>query len=92
MEGGNLLLIPGRRVANPGEPSDPRIELPPERIEALIDQDRAIFTKLAHDLSDSMVPVLQAIEAKDRHKLLDAGDGIDRACENCHMKYWYPLR
>ena len=72
MEGANLLLIPGRRVANPGEPSDPRIELPPERIEALINQDRAIFTKLALDLSDSMVPVLQAIEAKDRHKLLDA--------------------
>jgi hypothetical protein len=92
MEGANLLLMPGRRVANPGEASDPRIELPPDRIEALINQDRANFTKLAHDLYDSMVPVLQAIEAKDKHKLLDAGDGIDRACENCHTKYWYPPR
>ena len=90
MEGANLLLIPGRRVANSGRASDPRIELPPERIEALINEDRATFTRMAHDLYDSMVPVLQAIEAKDRHRLLDVGEGIDRACENCHLKYWYP--
>ena len=92
MEGANLLLIPGRRVAKAGQASDPRIELPPDRIEAMINHDRENFTKLAHDLYDSMIPVLQAIEAKDKHKLLDAGDGIDRACENCHMKYWYPPR
>jgi hypothetical protein len=90
MEGANLLLMPGRRVANPGSVSDPQIELPPDRIEALINEDRANFTRLAHDLYDTMVPVLQAIEAKDRHKLLDVGEGIERACENCHIKYWYP--
>jgi hypothetical protein len=90
MEAANLLLIPGRRVANPGDPSDPRIELPPDRIEALINQDRASFTQRAHALYDSMVPVLQAIEAKDRHRLMDAGDAIDVACESCHLKYWYP--
>jgi len=21
---------------------------------------------------------------------LNAGDAIDKACENCHLKYWYP--
>jgi hypothetical protein len=36
-----------------------------------------------------VVPALQAIEAKDKDKLLEAGDAIDRACENCHLKYWY---
>ena len=90
MEGANLLLIPGRRVANSDSASDPRIELPPDRIEALINEDRANFTRLAHDLYDTMVPVLQAIEAKDRHRLLEVGEGIERACENCHTKYWYP--
>lgn len=90
MEGANLLLIPGRRVANSDSASDPRFELPPDQVEALINKDRANFTKLAHGLYDSMVPVLQAIEAKDRHKLLEAGEGIEPACENCHIKYWYP--
>ena len=89
MEGANLLLIPGRRVARPGEKVDPRVAIPPDQIEALINQDRAGFTKLAYELYDSVVPVLQAIEAKDKDKLLEVGDGIDRACENCHTKYWY---
>ena len=90
MEGANLLLIPGRRVANADSASDPRFELPPDRVEALINEDRASFTKLAHDLYDTMVPVLQAIEAKDGHRLLEVGEGIESVCENCHKKYWYP--
>jgi len=89
MEGANLLLVPGRRVAKPGEQVDPRIALPPDQIEALINQDRAAFTKMAHDLYDSALPVLQAIEAKNKDKLLEVSDGIDKACENCHSKYWY---
>ncbi len=92
MEASNLLLMPGRRVARPGEKGDPRIELPPERIEALISEDRAAFAKMAHDLYDSVVPALKAIDGKNKDALLDAGDAIDRACENCHMKYWYPKR
>ena len=92
MEGANLLLVPGRRVARPGEKVDPRIALPTDQIEALIREDRASFTKMAHDLHDSVLPVLQAIEAKDKDKLLEVGDGIYRACENCHIKYWYAKR
>ena len=92
MEASNLLLIPGRRVARPGEKGDPRVELPPEQIEALINQDRANFTKLANGLYDSVLPVLRAIEAKDKEALLEAGDAIDRACEGCHFTYWYPKK
>ena len=87
MEGANLLLVPGRRVARPGEKVDPQIALPTDQIEALIKEDRASFTKMALDLHDSVLPVLQAIEAKDKDKLLEVGDGIDQACENCHIKY-----
>jgi hypothetical protein len=92
MEGANLLLIPGRRVAAAGQTADPRVELPPDQIEALINQDRASFVSLAHGLYDSVVPALQAIDAKDKEKLLEAGDAIDRACESCHIKYWYAKR
>ena len=92
MEASNLLLIPGRRVARPGEKGDPRVELPPEQIEALINQDRANFNKLANGLYDSVLPALRAIEAKDKEALLEAGDAIDRACEGCHFTYWYPKK
>ena len=92
MEASNMLLIPGRHVARPGEKGDPRVELPPEQIEALINKDRANFTKLASGLYDSVLPALRAIDAKDKEALLEAGDAIDQACESCHFTYWYPKK
>jgi len=91
VEATNLLLIPGRHVAKPGEKSEnPGIELGPEEIETVINQDRAAFINFAHGLHDAAVPALKAIEAKDVQGLSDAGEKIDTACENCHLKYWYP--
>src|SRR5207248_1665475 len=41
MEATNLLLTPGRHVARTGEKADdPKIELAPEAIEAMVNQDR----------------------------------------------------
>ena len=33
---------------------------------------------------------LAAIDKKDADALSDAGETIDEACEQCHLKYWYP--
>ena len=33
---------------------------------------------------------MQAVNAKDKDALLRALDGIDKACEVCHLRYWYP--
>jgi hypothetical protein len=91
LEATNLLLVPGRHVAKPGEKADdPKVELAPEQIETLIGQDRAAWVKLAHGLHDATMESMKAIEKKDAEGLLNTGDGIDRACENCHLKYWYP--
>lgn len=92
LEGSNLLLMEGRRVANPGTKSEnPGIELEPEQMEKLMAEDRASFVKLARGLYDATLPALKAIDAKNADGLLDAGEGIDQACEACHLKYWYPL-
>jgi hypothetical protein len=91
IEATNLLLMEGRHVAKPGEKSEnPDVELGPEQIQVLIDQDRESWVKLAHGLHDAAVPALKAIEARNTQGLLDAGEGIDAACEACHLKYWYP--
>jgi hypothetical protein len=87
----NLILMPGRRVAAPGEKEqDPNVNLTPERIEAMISSDPAAWIKMTTDLHDSILPALKAIDAKDAKALSDAGVGIDKACETCHLKYWYP--
>ena len=55
-----------------------------------INQDRAAFMNFARALHDAVLPALKSIEAKDVKGLSDAGEHMDTACENCHLKYWYP--
>ena len=91
LEATNLLQMPGRHVAKPGEKADdPKVELSPDQIEAEIAKDRASWIKYTHGLHDATMEAFKAIEAKDTEGLLNAGDGIDNACEKCHLQYWYP--
>jgi hypothetical protein len=92
-EGTNLLKMP-RRVAPPGDqnkstgPNAP--ELSPEQIQAKIEQDRPLWNKHANELRDHALRVLEIVKARDADALFQAGSDIDRACENCHLEYWYP--
>ena len=91
LEATNLLLIPGRHIARPGEKAeDPKIELSPEAIETLVNQDRASWTRFAHGLHDAALEALQAVDAKSTEGIMSAGENLDKACESCHQKYWYP--
>jgi hypothetical protein len=91
MEVSNLLQMPGRPVARPGEKSSyPGIELGPEEIQAEIDKDLPGWIARAKALREAVAPSLAAIEAKDAQKLEQVGETIDTACENCHLEYWYP--
>ena len=90
VEASNLLQIPGRHVAKPGERNEQGIELQPEQIEALINQDRQAWISFAHGLHDAATMAINAADAKDPEKVLDSGTQIDDACERCHQQYWYP--
>ncbi len=91
VEATNLLRIPHRLVAKPGEKSEnPRIELQPETIQKLIAEDQARWTGLVDRLHDAAVPALKAIEEKNAKGLFDAGEHLEQACEACHQRYWYP--
>jgi plastocyanin len=91
VEATNLLRVPGRHVARPGEKSEnPRIELQPETIQKMIAEDPAAWGALVDRLHDAAVPALQAIEARNAKGLFDAGEHIEHACEACHQRYWYP--
>ena len=93
MEATDLLQIPLRKVALPGQKADnPQVELSPEVIKTLIDSDRGSWIKHAHELHDATSAMLKAVEAKNKDGVLDAGDLIDKACETCHKQYWYPER
>jgi cytochrome c556 len=90
LEASNLLLVPGRHVAKPGEKAeDERVDLKPEEIEDRVKNDPGAWTSGAHGLHAATIESLQAIEARDVKALLNAGDVLDQACETCHRRYWY---
>jgi len=90
-EGANLLMMPGRHVAQPHEKSDtPGVELEPAEMEVLINKDRAAFIERAKALHEAGMAAVAAADAKDAQKLFEVGEQIEQACENCHSHYWYP--
>jgi hypothetical protein len=74
-------LLEGRRAARTRDRSkNPEVESQPEDIQKLLDADGSDFIRRAGRLRD----------AKDKDALLLGLDGIDKACESCHLRYWYP--
>jgi hypothetical protein len=91
VEAANLLMMPERRVAKPGDKSEnPEIELSPEEIEALISKDRDTFIQLAKDFQQNAIAQLKAADQRNVEEMLQLGGELDVKCENCHRKYWYP--
>ena len=91
IEASNLLMMPGRAMARPGEKSvAPGVELEPAEMEELVKKDPAGWQQRARALHDISVDVLKVVDAKDVQKLFDIGEDLDKACENCHRQYWYP--
>jgi hypothetical protein len=90
-EAANLLMVPGRHVARPGEKSEtPGVELEPQEMEALINKDLPAWRKRVKALHDAGLAEIQAIDARDAQKVFEVGELVERACENCHSQYWYP--
>lgn len=92
IEGANLLAMPGRKVAPEGAPLDPD-ELAgekPEDIQKAMATNRTAWVQLAQGLHDAGLEVMSAIQAKSPEQLIEAGEKLDTACENCHMTFWYP--
>lgn len=78
VEASNLLLIPGRRMARPGEKAeDARVDLQPEDIEALLAKDPAAWALREHWLHDAATQSLKAVDARDATALMNAGETLD---------------
>jgi hypothetical protein len=91
IEASNLLIVPGRAMARPGEKSvAPGVELEPAEMEVLVKKDIEGWRRHAKDLHDISLKVLDVVEKKDAQALFDIGEDLDKACENCHRAYWYP--
>ena len=93
-EATNLLKMPDRKMALPDEadaksaPDAP--ELTPRQIEEKVGKDRENWGKKADALREAAVKAMAAAKAHDKDGIMNVGEEIDNACEQCHVVYWYP--
>jgi hypothetical protein len=86
-----LLIAPGRRAAEPGDrSSNPAVENEPEEVQRLLDSQHADFVQRAERLGQAAAAGMKAAEAQDTKSLFTAITAVDKACESCHLHYWYP--
>jgi hypothetical protein len=91
IEGGNLLMMPGREAAPVGTKSEaPGVELEPPEIAALIKKKRKSFDAFAKALQALGLEALRASEAKNTDLLQEIGGRMENVCEGCHQTFWYP--
>ncbi len=91
LESTNSLTVPGRHAAPPGaKTANPDAELSPEKIDALLAQQRPAWVAHAQVLHAAAIQALAAVDARNLDAITEAGGTIDEACESCHLQFWYP--
>ena len=90
-EASNLLKMP-RKMAPDGEGNTEAggPELTPAQIEAKVKEQPALWASHADQLRTEALKIVDIVKARDTKKLFDAGTALDRACEGCHLDFWYP--
>ncbi|HWW87284.1 MAG TPA: hypothetical protein VNZ26_26985 [Vicinamibacterales bacterium] len=92
-EGVYLLKIP-RPFAPDGDLNNSTgpdaTELSPSQIKAKIEADTVLWNAKIEALRNVGLEVIEIANKKKVDELWDAGDNLDRACEGCHVEYWYP--
>lgn len=90
-EASNLLKMP-RKMAPDGEgnPEPGGPELTPAQIEAKVAASPVLWNSHADQLRAEALKIVDIVKARDAQKLFDAGSALDRACEGCHLEFWYP--
>ena len=90
IEGGNSLMIPGRRVAPEGATTEfPEYEYVPDEVDQKLQEDWQSWLGFAQGLQGSAELMLDAIVKRDADLLTRYGADLDGACEACHSQYWY---
>lgn len=84
-------LVEGRRAARMRDRSkNPQSESQPEEIAQALLADPTAVQRRAGKLAAAAALGIRAVDARDTNALLRSIDSIDKACENCHLHYWYP--
>jgi hypothetical protein len=89
----NLLKMRGREIARPGDiatngPDAP--ELTPAEIKVKVNRDWSLWVTHANQLQETAIKAWQIANDRNVAGIVEVGDALDKACESCHLEYWYP--
>ena len=93
-EAANLLKMRGREIARAGDanmksgPDAP--ELTPPEIREKVNRDWGLWITHVNRLQETAIKAWQVANARDVNGIVEVGDALDKACESCHLEYWYP--
>ena len=93
-EAANLLKMRGREIARAGDanvnsgPDAP--ELTPPEIQEKVTRDWGLWITHVNRLQETAIKAWQVANARDVNGIVEVGDALDKACESCHLEYWYP--
>jgi hypothetical protein len=98
VEASNLLMMPGRHITEDSSSPNAQTtagkgeeyELTPRQIELLVAKERTAWLRFARAFNVAAGTALKAATAKNAQELQATGEAVDNACENCHLKFWYP--
>lgn len=65
-------------------------ELSPAQIKAKVDKDPVLWEAKIEALRNAALEVFDIANKKDAKALFEASADVDKACEACHLEYWYP--
>jgi hypothetical protein len=88
-----LLKLP-RPWAPPGDvnnstgPNPP--ELSPTQIQAKLDADPVLWDAKIQALRNVALSIMDIADKRDAKELFELSETLDKACESCHLEYWYP--
>jgi hypothetical protein len=86
-----VLTAANLKVAPPGFKSEnPSVESEPAAIQAALDGNRDDFNRRAYRLQIAAAEALLAAKARDANGMVRMLEQVDRACESCHLRYFYP--
>ena len=81
-------FAPKGDVNNSTGPNPP--ELSPAQIQAKLDKDPVLWDAKIEALRNVAKEVMEIADKRDVKALFEASEDLDKACEQCHLEYWYP--
>src|SRR4051812_32114865 len=81
-------FAPAGDVNNSTGPNPP--ELSPAQIQAKVDADPVLWDAKIQALRNVALSVMEIADKRDAKELFEVGETLDKACEACHLEYWYP--